>query len=54
MNIAVRMLIAASAMLLFLGLRTLSLFRLDHALLSRLAGGSHAAPLAALVPISRD
>lgn len=46
MNAGIRILLAVAALLLFLGLRLLALLRIDHRLLSWLAGGSHALPLA--------
>jgi hypothetical protein len=47
MNTGIRIVIAASALLLFLSLRLLSLFKLDRALLLRIAGGSHLAAVPA-------
>jgi hypothetical protein len=49
MSAGIRILVAIGALLLFLGLRVLALFRIDHALLAWLAGGSHAEP--ELVPV---
>ena len=53
MNAGIRIVIAISAMLLFCSLRLLSLFRLDHALLLCLAGGSRVAALAPAERLNR-
>ena len=46
MSAGIRSIIAVSAVLLFLSLRLLALFRLDRLLLLHIAGGSHLASLA--------
>ncbi|HZR35408.1 MAG TPA: hypothetical protein VFA75_08515 [Nevskia sp.] len=52
MNPGIRILVALGSVTLFLGLRLLALFRFDHALLSWLAGGTHAAPVP--LPVRTD
>ena len=50
MNAGLRSIIAVSALLLFLSLRLLAVFKLDRLLLLHIAGGSH---LASLTPAER-
>jgi len=50
MNPGIRILVAISAVALFLGLRLLALFRSDHAVLGWLAGGTQPVP----VPVRAD
>ena len=46
MNAGIRSVIAISALLLFLSLKLLAVFKLDRLLLLHIAGGSHLASLA--------
>jgi len=53
MNAGIRSIIAVSALLLFLSLRLLAVFKLDRLLLLHIAGGSHLASLAPAESLER-